>query len=29
LLKSESVKAILDGVLNDGDFLLKESTPPA
>ncbi|HRQ22706.1 MAG TPA: hypothetical protein PLF42_04670 [Anaerolineales bacterium] len=29
LLKSESVEAILDGVLNDGDFLLKESTPPA
>lgn len=29
LLKSESVKAILDGVLNDGDFLLKEPTPPA
>jgi hypothetical protein len=29
LLKSESVKAILDGVLNDGDFLLKETTPPA
>jgi hypothetical protein len=24
LLKSESVKAILDGVLNGGDFLLKE-----
>jgi hypothetical protein len=24
LLKSESIKAILDGVLNDGDFLLKE-----
>lgn len=24
LLRSESVKAILDGVLNDGDFLLKE-----
>lgn len=29
LLKSESIKAILDGVLNDGDFLLKEPTPPA
>lgn len=29
LLKSESVKAILDGVLNDGDFLLKETIPPA
>lgn len=29
LLRSESVKAILDGVLNDGDFLLKDSTPPA
>ncbi len=29
LLKSESVKAILDGVLEDGDFLLKEPTPPA
>jgi hypothetical protein len=29
LLTSESVKAILDGVLNDGDFLLRESTPQA
>ncbi|MDP1547292.1 MAG: hypothetical protein Q8L87_14870, partial [Anaerolineales bacterium] len=29
LLDSESVKVVLDGVLNDGDFLLKELTPPA
>ncbi len=29
LLESDAVKVILEGILEGGDFLLKESTPPA